>query len=241
MKGLSEEAFQRQWNEKHFSTSGDKALLYQVARRIFTQAELDTVLICLFKRIVDLKEATELTKFNPQPDLKADYNSLKKAQTALQEKSPIPLEFRPTSGEIDALLKRHMETENQYDVKKLELIQALRRSNEHEEFVIGLTALDKYPSTKPTNHVQNYFTCVLAEHFRRTTGQPDFPFIEQIVRGVFSGPKVKAAILRQRCHQFGKDFPHWKQVADGLFKGCEEIRVKPLSSPPTTPSENPPT
>lgn len=224
MKGLSEEEFQRQWNERHFFTASNNALFYSVAERILTQEAIDSVLVCILDKIGQLKQSSARQKFKPVPKIAAKARNLLKAQKEVQNVLIPSLEFRPTKQELQYLIGREKELTRQIP-KQLEPIRVALDSGSYSEFVAALIAVDRYPQTKETQAVSTFFASVTAEHFRRQ-GKPDFPFVEKIIRGCFSGEKIRAATLRQRCNEFQKNYPHWLDVAEELYTSCQNFSVK---------------
>ena len=229
MKGMTEQEFQKEWNDRYFHTA-ENPLLYSVARRIFTQKEIDKTLLYIIQLAGDSKRVTsEVKKKVKPPPLGAGVVGKKFLDSlrAVKDSMPLPIIFGSIrADELERAIDDGLARDRIY---RADLTGGREKpfieSTKFEDFIVGLAIKDAFPRTKPTKHLQSFFACLLADHFRHETGKPNFAFVGLIIQGIFNEKKTRTRTLRQRCTDFTAAFPMWPDVAQDIYTESKHLKL----------------
>ncbi|MEE8115170.1 MAG: hypothetical protein V3T23_12565 [Nitrososphaerales archaeon] len=239
MKGLSEEQFQNWWNERAFFTRDQYHLLYSVYRPLLTEKNVDSTVFFIIKLAGDSKNFSNRlnVKLRPFPsDLEKKFKNLLAAQRELQASLRVPVEFRPTEAEITEAIDKAKKAREKFAPRRLPGVKFYLKSKDYKKFVRGLAVRDAFPKTKPTKHLQSFFICLLADHFRDKTGQSLLQFVGKIIEVCF-GEKLLNKALRQRYRQFNEAVPTWPLLAKKIYAAANNYKFSLTDLPGFPPDE----
>ncbi len=212
-QGVSKSEFDAWWRENFFWTGANYRLGYQICHELLTQETIDIVVVFIIGLALAVRESKAHVPVRPP---KIDLKTLLSAIATIRN-SPISSALLPG---IEDVLAPYRDAPSDEVIIERSTASAFA-GNDPFRFLAALSLLDGFPATKPTKHVQSFFICVLAQHFRRTGGKPKFRMVAKSITLCF-GEEVSAKASGQRCREFTSLFPQWPKIAGILIRSAKK-------------------